>query len=54
MLVPRAGRETTVSYGPGEGWAVLADRFHETHRERNGFARPGDLIEAVSISKANR
>jgi len=40
--------ETTVSYQPGEGWAVLADRFHETHRERNGFARPGDPIEAVA------
>jgi N-methylhydantoinase A len=41
--------ETTVPYGVGEGIAVLADRFHAAHRERNGFARPGDPIEIVTV-----
>ncbi|MGZ5382624.1 MAG: hydantoinase/oxoprolinase family protein [Acidimicrobiia bacterium] len=41
--------ETAVEYQPGEGWAVLAGRFHETHRDRNGFARPGDPIEVVAV-----
>ncbi len=40
--------ETAVNYQPGEGWDVLSDRFHRTHRERNGFARPGDPIEVVA------
>ena len=41
--------EVTVPYTPGEGWAVLGDRFHAAHRERNGFARPTDPIEVVTI-----
>ncbi|MCJ7779715.1 MAG: hydantoinase/oxoprolinase family protein, partial [Acidimicrobiia bacterium] len=41
--------EVTVPYAPGDGWGVLADRFHALHRERNGFARPTDPIEVVTI-----
>ena len=41
--------ETTVPYRPGEGWDALAGRFHDAHRERNGFARPGDPIEVVTV-----
>ncbi len=41
--------EVTVPYTPGDGWGVLADRFHALHRERNGFARPTDPIEVVTI-----
>ncbi len=41
--------EVTVPYAVGDGWGLLADRFHVLHRERNGFARPGDPIEVVTI-----
>jgi N-methylhydantoinase A len=41
--------ETPVPYSPGEGWAALADRFHRAHRRRNGFDRPGDPIEVVTL-----
>lgn len=40
--------ETPVIYSPGDGWGALADQFHRVHRERNGFARPGDPIEVVA------
>ncbi len=41
--------ELTVPYGPEEGWEVLAGRFHAAHLERNGFQRPEDPIEAVTV-----
>jgi N-methylhydantoinase A len=41
--------ETSVPYRPGEGWEALAERFHTAHRERNGFARPDDPIEVVTV-----
>ncbi|MEA2024196.1 MAG: hydantoinase/oxoprolinase family protein [Actinomycetota bacterium] len=41
--------EVTVPYAAGDGWEELADRFHALHRERNGFARPDDPIEVVTI-----
>ena len=41
--------EVTVPYEQGEGWERLAERFHDTHRDRNGFSRPGDPIEVVTI-----
>jgi len=41
--------EVTVPYTVGDGWGVLAERFHHIHRERNGFARPDDPIEAVTV-----
>ncbi len=41
--------ETTVPYQPGEGWAPLLQRFHRSHRERNGFAREGDPVEVVTV-----
>jgi N-methylhydantoinase A len=44
--------ETTISYVPGEGWETLEERFHHAHRERNGFARPGTPIEAVTLRVA--
>jgi N-methylhydantoinase A/oxoprolinase/acetone carboxylase beta subunit len=33
----------------GEPWSALADRFHTAHRRRNGFDRPGDPIEVVTV-----
>jgi N-methylhydantoinase A len=44
--------ETSVPYRSGDGWDVLAVRFHEAHAERNGFARPGDPIEVVAVRAA--
>ncbi|HSG79394.1 MAG TPA: hydantoinase/oxoprolinase family protein [Acidimicrobiia bacterium] len=41
--------ETGVPYAAGEGWEALAARFHEAHRTRNGFARPDDPIEVVTV-----
>ncbi len=41
--------ETTVPYTLGDGWTVLLDRFHRMHEERNGFARPGDPVEVVTV-----
>ncbi|MDP2624160.1 MAG: hydantoinase/oxoprolinase family protein [Actinomycetota bacterium] len=41
--------ETSVPYRLGEGWDDLAERFHDAHRRRNGFDRPGDAIELVTI-----
>jgi N-methylhydantoinase A len=41
--------ETSVVYAAGEGWEALADRFHASHHERNGFARPDDPIEVVTL-----
>jgi N-methylhydantoinase A len=41
--------ETTVPYQPGEGWGRLLERFHSAHRVRNGFARPSDPVEVVTV-----
>jgi N-methylhydantoinase A len=41
--------ETSIPYAPGEGWERLEDRFHRAHRQRNGFDRPGDPIEVVTV-----
>ena len=41
--------ETAVGYSVGEGWDVLADRFHRSHHVRNGFSRPDDPIEVVAV-----
>jgi N-methylhydantoinase A len=44
--------ETAVAYRPGDGWRRLAEGFHRAHAERNGFARPDDPIEAVTVRAA--
>jgi N-methylhydantoinase A len=41
--------EVTVPHTVGDGWEVLAERFHRLHRKRNGFSRPGDPIEVVTV-----
>jgi N-methylhydantoinase A len=41
--------ETTVPYAPGDGWQTLLTRFHELHRVHNGFARPEDPVEVVTV-----
>ena len=41
--------ETTVEWSIGDGWPSLIDRFHSEHQVRNGFARPGDPVEVVTV-----
>jgi N-methylhydantoinase A len=41
--------ETPVPYEPGEGWEALVGRFHVAHRTRNGFDRPSDPVEVVTV-----
>jgi N-methylhydantoinase A/oxoprolinase/acetone carboxylase beta subunit len=41
--------EVTVPYRVGDGWEVLGARFHRLHEDRNGFSRPGDPIELVTV-----
>ncbi len=44
--------EVTVPIAVGESWDDLAERFHQEHRLRNGFNRPDDPIEAVTVRAA--
>ena len=41
--------ETSVAYEPGESWDALCARFHDQHALRNGFSRPRDPVEAVTV-----
>ncbi len=41
--------ETPVPYEPGDDATTIAERFHVAHRQRNGFARPEDPIEIVTV-----
>ena len=41
--------ETSVPHTEGEPWETLCERFHRLHAERNGFARPTDPVEAVTV-----
>ena len=44
--------ETQVAVESGDTWQVLAQRFHETHQVRNGFSRPDQPIELVTLRAA--
>jgi N-methylhydantoinase A len=44
--------ETSVVADIGERWEPIVERFHEAHRVRNGFARPGDPVEVVAVRAA--
>ncbi len=41
--------ETPVPYTEDEPWETLCERFHHLHAQRNGFARPTDPVEAVTV-----
>ena len=41
--------ETSVPYTGDEPWEALCERFHRLHAERNGFSRPTDPVEAVTV-----
>jgi N-methylhydantoinase A len=44
--------ETSVPYGLREHPDALRDRFDQTHHRRNGFSRPHDRVEVVTIRAA--
>ncbi len=44
--------ELTVAARPGDAVDDLAARFHMLHRSRNGFARPDDPVEIVTVRAA--
>ena len=44
--------ETPVPYTPGERAEDLRDRFDRTHHRRNGFSRPEDAVEVVTLRAA--
>lgn len=41
--------ETTVRCVRGAGWDVLLSGFHRIHEQQNGFARPDDPVEVVTV-----
>jgi N-methylhydantoinase A len=41
--------ETSVAVFAGQDGAALVDRFHAVHHRRNGFHRPGDPVEIVTV-----
>ena len=41
--------ETSVPLNEGEPWEALCERFHRLHAQRNGFSRPDDPVEAVTV-----
>ena len=41
--------ELSVAYEHGDSVESLAARFHDLHHERNGFSRPDDPIEVVTV-----
>ncbi len=41
--------EQAVPYAVGDRWDRIAERFHIRHHERNGFSRPSDSIEVVTV-----
>jgi N-methylhydantoinase A len=41
--------ETSVALEEGDDVAALAERFHRVHHDRNGFSRPEDPIEVVTV-----
>jgi N-methylhydantoinase A len=44
--------ETSIPYEGTERWDVVLDRFHDVHRRRNGFSRPDDPVEVVTLRAA--
>jgi N-methylhydantoinase A len=49
---PGQSHETQIPLGPNDSWDVLAARFHETHLASNGFSRPDQAIEVVTLRAA--
>ena len=41
--------ETSAPHAEGEPWEALRERFDRLHAQRNGFSRPEDPVEAVTV-----
>jgi N-methylhydantoinase A len=44
--------ETSVDVEIDMSWDAMAERFHKAHYERNGFSRPQDPVEVVTVRAA--
>jgi N-methylhydantoinase A len=44
--------ETSIRVDSDPDWEVLVADFHAAHHQRNGFSRPGDPIEIVTVRAA--
>jgi N-methylhydantoinase A len=49
---PGQSHETQIPVDIDDTWETMAERFHATHRVRNGFARPDQPIELVTLRAA--
>jgi N-methylhydantoinase A len=49
---PGQSHETQIPVEIDDTWETMAERFHVTHRFRNGFARPDHPIELVTLRAA--
>lgn len=52
LRYPGQSHETQVFLELGDTWEILAHRFHEAHHSYNGFARPDQPIELVTLRAA--
>jgi N-methylhydantoinase A len=43
------GQSHELEVPAGVDWPTLAQRFHDAHRERFGFDRPGEQVEVVNV-----
>lgn len=44
--------ETSIPVGRDADWAGVVEAFHQAHLQRNGFARPDDPVEIVTLRAA--
>lgn len=49
---PGQSHETQIPVEIDDTWETIAERFHATHHVRNGFARPDQPIELVTLRAA--
>ena len=52
LRYPGQSHETMTIHHPGEGWHELTGRFHQRHHQLNGFSRPEQPVELVTIRVA--
>ena len=52
LRYPGQSHETQISLESGDTWETLAERFHATHRVLNGFSRPEQPVELVTLRVA--
>lgn len=52
LRYPGQSHETQVLVESGDTWEVLAGRFHQAHQAHNGFSRPDQPIELVTLRAA--